>query len=89
MPLNQVEHCYFSVAYIRLCWPDPEYAANPVINDGALMMAALDVEKRYRLSYWDAMIVAAAQHAGVETLHSEDFNDGQAFGPVRVVNPFG
>lgn len=64
-------------------------AWNPVINDGALMMAALGVEKRYRLSFWDAMIVAAAQTAGVETLYSEDFNDGQAFGPVRVVNPFG
>lgn len=64
-------------------------AWNPVINDGALLMAALGVEKRYRLSFWDAMIVAAAQKAGVETLYSEDFNDGQAFGPVRVVNPFG
>ena len=64
-------------------------AWNPVVNDGALLMAALGVEKRYRLSFWDAMIVAAAQKAGVETLYSEDFNDGQAFGPVRVVNPFG
>jgi predicted nucleic acid-binding protein len=63
-------------------------AWNPVVNDGALLMAALGIEKRYRISFWDAMIVAAADRAGVKTLCSEDFNDGQKFGRVRVVNPF-
>jgi predicted nucleic acid-binding protein len=64
-------------------------AWNPVINDGALLIAALGVETRYQVSFWDSMIVAAAQRAGADTLFSEDFNDGQAFGRVRVVNPFG
>ena len=63
-------------------------AWNPVVNDGALLMAALGIEKRYRISFWDAMIVAAADRAGVKTICSEDFNDGQKFGRVRVVNPF-
>ena len=63
-------------------------AWNPVVNDGALLMAALGIEKRYRISFWDAMIVAAADRAGVETLSSEDFNHGQKFGRVQVVNPF-
>ena len=63
-------------------------AWNPVVNDGALLMAALGIEKRYRISFWDAMIVAAADRSGVETLSSEDFNHGQKFGRVQVVNPF-
>lgn len=63
-------------------------AWNPVVNDGALLMAALDIEQRYQLSFWDAMIVAAAKKAGAGTLSSEDFSAGQAFGRVRVVNPF-
>ena len=63
-------------------------AWNPVVNDGALLMAALGIEKRHRISFWDAMIVAAADRAGAETLSSEDFNDGQKFGRVQVVNPF-
>jgi len=61
---------------------------NPVINDGATMLEAIDVEERYKLSFWDAMIVVAAQKSGAFMLLSEDFNDGQKFGPVQVQNPF-
>lgn len=63
-------------------------AWNPVVNDGALLVAALGIERRYRISFWDAMIVAAADRAGAETLSSEDFNDGQKFDRVQVANPF-
>jgi predicted nucleic acid-binding protein len=44
---------------------------------------------RYRLSIYDAMIVAAGMHAGCSTLASEDFQHGQVFeGVLRVQNPF-
>ncbi len=43
---------------------------------------------RFRLSFWDAMIVRAALAAGAETLLSEDLSHGQSYGAVRVVNPF-
>ncbi len=42
-----------------------------------------------QLSYWDALIVAAAERAGCGTLLSEDFQAGRKFGTVTVVNPFG
>jgi predicted nucleic acid-binding protein len=61
---------------------------DPVINDGAILLEAIDVERKYKLSFWDAMIVVAAQKSGATVLYSEDFNDGQAFGQVRVQNPF-
>ena len=61
---------------------------DPVVNDGATLLDAIDVERQYKLSFWDAMIVVAAQMSGATVLYSEDFNDGQNFGGVRVQNPF-
>jgi predicted nucleic acid-binding protein len=43
---------------------------------------------RASLSCWDALILAAAEHAGCRYLLTEDFQDGRDFGRVRVVNPF-
>jgi predicted nucleic acid-binding protein len=42
-----------------------------------------------RLSYWDALLLAAADGAGVHTMLSEDMADGLVFGELEVVNPFG
>ena len=53
-----------------------------------VMHAALRTKKRFRISYWDAAIVEAARAAGSEVIYSEDLNDGQDFGGVRVKNPF-
>ena len=61
---------------------------DPVVKDGATLLEAIDVERRYKLSFWDSMIVVAAQKCGASVLLSEDFNDGQKFGPVQVQNPF-
>lgn len=62
-------------------------AWNPVVNDGASVLAAIDIEKRHKISFWDAMIVAAAQKSGASLLLSEDFNNGQRFGSLKVLNP--
>ncbi|MBI5329341.1 MAG: PIN domain-containing protein [Betaproteobacteria bacterium] len=59
-----------------------------VVNDAALLRAALTLKERYGLSYWDAAVVAAAKLSGAAILYSEDMNDGQDYGGVRVVNPF-
>lgn len=40
------------------------------------------------ISYWDAAIIAAAASLGARTLYSEDLNDAQTYGSVRVLNPF-
>jgi len=41
-----------------------------------------------QLSFWDSLIVAAAERAGCARLLSEDFEDGRSFEAVTVVNPF-
>jgi len=53
-----------------------------------LIRAAIDLQRRFQLSYWDAAILAAAKHLGCHTVSSEDLNDGQDYDGVRVVNPF-
>ena len=40
------------------------------------------------LSYWDAMIVVAAAHSGVDRLFTEDLNHGQKILDVQIINPF-
>ena len=58
-----------------------------VVNDGEAVLAALDLERRHRVPFWDALIIHAALVAGAEVLYSEDLSDGQRYGDVRVVNP--
>jgi predicted nucleic acid-binding protein len=58
-----------------------------VVNTAESVLGALEIESQHDISFWDALIIYAAQAAGAEVLYSEDLNDGQMFGPVRVVNP--
>lgn len=53
-----------------------------------LFHEALAVQTGYRLSWYDALIVAAAIESGCGILYSEDLQDGAKFGSVRVENPF-
>ena len=59
-----------------------------VVNDGNSILEALDLEQRYRLSFWDSMIVQAANAAAAAALYSEDLSHGQVYGAVPVINPF-
>jgi predicted nucleic acid-binding protein len=54
----------------------------------ALFRAAVDIQQRFQLSYWDAAILAAAKQMACHTVFSEDLNDGQNYDGVTVVNPF-
>lgn len=58
-----------------------------VVNTGESVLEALEIEGRYGVSFWDALVLQAAENAGVAVLYSEDFSDGQTYGSVRVVNP--
>jgi predicted nucleic acid-binding protein len=56
--------------------------------DHQLVRIAIERSERFMISYWDAAILAAAEALGADTVYSEDLNDGQQYGRVRVVNPF-
>lgn len=49
---------------------------------------ALNVARRYKMSFYDALIVAAAGEMKCKTLLSEDFQDGVSIAGVKVSNPF-
>lgn len=57
-------------------------------SSAGLYAEALHVQNRYRLSWYDALIVTAALEADCTFLYSEDLQDGQRFGTLRVRNPF-
>jgi predicted nucleic acid-binding protein len=58
-----------------------------VTNTGESILQAMDIEKQYRISFWDALVVQAAEASGAAVLYSEDLSDGQVYCGVRVVNP--
>ena len=57
------------------------------MNGGDSILDALDLEARYQVSIWDALVIQAAQVGGAEILYSEDLSDGQRYRTVRVKNP--
>jgi predicted nucleic acid-binding protein len=58
-----------------------------VINDGNSVLSALELQEKHQISFWDALVIHAAQTAGVSILYSEDLSDGQQYGGVHVQNP--
>lgn len=59
-----------------------------VVNTSASVVHALALESRYHISFWDALILQAAESSGATVLYSEDLSSGQKYGSVRVVDPF-
>ena len=60
----------------------------PVATDVELVAGAWEVEDRYGFSFWDALIVSAAQHSGCARLLTEDLQAGQDLDGMLVVDPF-
>jgi len=63
-------------------------AWKPRATDLELLTAAHEVERRHQLSWWDALIVAAAQLQNCSLLLTEDLHDGAVIGGLAVMNPF-
>jgi len=46
------------------------------------------LEDHYRIRFWDSLLLVSANRARCDVFLSEDLNDGQTYGAVKVVNPF-
>jgi predicted nucleic acid-binding protein len=64
-----------------LCWP-------LIGNDGASILGALQFERDHGVSFWDALILDAANRGGAAVLYSEDFSNGRKYGATTIINPF-
>jgi predicted nucleic acid-binding protein len=61
-----------------------------IINhDTQLVLAAIEIRERFKLSLWDSLIVAAAHEAKASILWSEEMQAGRRFDNLVVLNPFG
>jgi predicted nucleic acid-binding protein len=58
-----------------------------VVNTPESALQALEIEVRHKISFWDALILQAAESCGCDVLYSEDLAAGQSYGAVQVVNP--
>lgn len=59
-----------------------------VNNDLDLIEQAIDISVISQLSFWDSLIIAAAEKANCEYVLSEDLNSGQNYRGIKLLNPF-
>jgi predicted nucleic acid-binding protein len=58
-----------------------------VVNTPGSVLQALEIEVRYKTSFWNALVLQAAESSGARVLCSEDLAVGQKCGPIQVINP--
>jgi predicted nucleic acid-binding protein len=56
--------------------------------DDRLVKEGIAISRRFRTSYWDGAIIAAAHAAGVDAVYTEDLSHRQNYGSVTAINPF-
>jgi prevent-host-death family protein len=61
------------------------HVGEPSVSD---ILAAIDIHRLQRLSYWDALVLRMAKQTGCRVLLSEDMQHSQVIDGVRIVNPF-
>lgn len=63
-------------------------AWRPIAMDGRVLEGAWLIQDQYKFSWWDALILSAAQVAECRYLLSEDLQEDQELGNLKIVNPF-
>jgi len=59
-----------------------------VIVDPSLILNGISIKRKYKISFWDALIVAASRRAGCKILFTEDLSHGMRIEGIEIVNPF-
>lgn len=69
-------------------WLAPYQEWDVVGVDLTLLLQALGLKNKFRLSFWDSLILQAALDSGAKILYSEDFQNGQKMEGLSIINPF-
>lgn len=95
---TQVLQEFYVAVTLKLQTPLPPEAAEAaleefcrlpvVLVDTTMIGAAARTSRLHTVSFWDALVIEAAQASGASELLSEDLRDGRQFGPLLVTNPF-
>lgn len=59
-----------------------------IVNNRESIFRAIELESRYKISFWDGLMLQAAERAGARTVYSEDLSHGGRYAGMLVVNPF-
>ncbi len=59
-----------------------------VVIEPPLILEGISIKRRYKISFWDALIVAAAKSASCKIIFTEDLSHGMKIEGVEIVNPF-
>ena len=59
-----------------------------IVNNRESIFRAIEIESRYKISFWDGLMLQAAERAGARTVYSEDLSHGGRYAGMLVVNPF-
>lgn len=92
----QVLQEYANIALLKLMQDDAVVlrqlklleAFNVIAPSPAMVRRGVEIRNLYRISFWDANIVAAAETAECDYILSEDLNTGQYYAGVKVMDPF-
>ena len=94
---SQVLSEFYAVVTRKLATPLTEEQAAQMVDrlsqlptvsvDADLVLRAIAGSRAWRISFWDALIIRAAEVAGCTVALSEDLSDGATYGSVRVSNP--
>ncbi len=89
-----LQECVVHLNRLKISHPDIEEIIddylqwNITVNDQKLLLHGLQLKEKLKISFWDAMIVAAAKEAGSKFLLTEDFQHNRSYEGVKAVNPF-
>ena len=59
-----------------------------VIIEPSLILDGIRIKRRYKISFWDALIIAAAKSANCKILFTEDLSHGMKIAGIEIINPF-
>jgi predicted nucleic acid-binding protein len=95
---TQVLQEFFVAVTRKLAVPLSHDAAQRAVRDltqlptveisAEMVLRAIVAMRRYRLSFWDSLILQAALHGGATTLYSEDLQHGRTIETLTIQNPF-
>jgi predicted nucleic acid-binding protein len=69
-------------------WLDRLSLVTVIAIDDEIVRQAAHHAQQFRISYWDAALIAAAETQNIKILYTEDLNHGQFYGSVQAINPF-
>ena len=95
---TQVLQEFYVNATRKIRAPLPRALARQIVNAYAVwqteiveprdIQLASELEEQHQLSFWDALIVAAALKGGASSILTEDMSTGRSLSGVRIENPF-